>query len=237
MSMGAILGVAGCGGSTTTTPTPTPVGGIGLPTIPGLPVGGNPGSAPAASSLLSASDVQGISGDTNVAPVSGACTANSCVYADTSGTGGGGGGLDASATGAPEHAKTAAVHAAASARSPMPDLKIPTSTATFEPEMSITSSLLQPDNASSCASHPLTPTGSTLQSRAIIPRFRAACRDACGRSGKRVSTDPGDHPETCVHFQGNCQEIVSTAARYPVILRRSPLGSMTPQILAFCGKW
>src|SRR6185437_1631807 len=54
--------------------------------------------------------------------------------------GGGGGGLEASAAAAPAHSSTAAKHAAASARSPMPDLEIPTSTATFEPEMSITSS-------------------------------------------------------------------------------------------------
>src|SRR5690242_9886990 len=42
--------------------------------------------------------------------------------------GGGGGGLEASAAAAPAHRSTAARHAAASTRSPMPDLEIPTST-------------------------------------------------------------------------------------------------------------
>src|SRR5439155_6600053 len=68
--------------------------------------------------------------------------------------GGGGGGLEARAAPAPAHRNAAAMHAAGSARGPMPDLEIPTSTATFEPEMPITSSLPQPENASSCASHP-----------------------------------------------------------------------------------
>ncbi len=92
ISIGTIIGIAGCGGSTTTTPTPTALtgGGLTLPTIPGLGLG-NGGSAPAADSLLSASDVQGISGDTNVAPLGGACSASTCVYSDTTGSGGGGG--------------------------------------------------------------------------------------------------------------------------------------------------
>ena len=84
--------------------------------------------------------------------------------------GGGGGGLEASAAPTPAQSDAPARQAAANARSPMLDLEIPTSTATFEPEMSITSSLLQPENASSCASPPPEATGSTLQSGTIIPR-------------------------------------------------------------------
>jgi hypothetical protein len=49
--------------------------------------------------------------------------------------GGGGGGVDASAVTAPAHRNAATAHAAASARSPLADLTIPTSTASFEPEM------------------------------------------------------------------------------------------------------
>src|SRR5689334_5484175 len=49
--------------------------------------------------------------------------------------GGGGGGVDASAVTAPAPRNAAAAHAAASTRSPLADLTIPTSTASFEPEM------------------------------------------------------------------------------------------------------
>jgi hypothetical protein len=49
--------------------------------------------------------------------------------------GGGGGGLDASAAPAPAHRTATAAHAAASARIPLTDLTIPTSTASFQPEM------------------------------------------------------------------------------------------------------
>ena len=94
LSLGAIAGIAACGGSTTG-PTPTPSsGGLSLPNIPGLG-SGTTGSAPAANTLLTASEVQTISGDSNVAALSGTCTAISCIYSDTSAdtTGGGGGGV------------------------------------------------------------------------------------------------------------------------------------------------
>lgn len=72
-------------------PTPTSsTGGLTLPTIPGLGTGSS-GSAPAANTLLTASAVQNISGDSSVAALSGACSATTCIYSDTSGTGGGGG--------------------------------------------------------------------------------------------------------------------------------------------------
>ena len=90
VSVGAIVGIAGCGGSTTTsTPTPSS-GGLTLPGIPGLGTGSN-GSAPAATTLLTAAEVQSISGDPGVTALAGACTSTTCVYSDTSGTGGGGG--------------------------------------------------------------------------------------------------------------------------------------------------
>ena len=89
LSVGAIAGIAGCGGSSGSTPTPS-TGGLILPSIPGLTTNsGKP--APAVNTLLSASDVQSISGDASVAAVSGACTATTCIYSDTTGTGGGGG--------------------------------------------------------------------------------------------------------------------------------------------------
>jgi hypothetical protein len=92
MSIGAIVGIAGCGGSSTA-PTPTPsssTGGLTLPTIPGLG-NGTGASAPAAATLLTAADVQNISGDSSVAPLAGACSTTTCIYSDTTGTGGGGG--------------------------------------------------------------------------------------------------------------------------------------------------
>jgi hypothetical protein len=90
VAIGAIVGIAGCGGSTTTsTPTPSS-GGLTLPGIPGLG-NGSSGSAPAATTLLTAADVQNISGDPSVTALAGACTSTTCVYSDTTGTGGGGG--------------------------------------------------------------------------------------------------------------------------------------------------
>jgi hypothetical protein len=90
VSVGAIVGIASCGGSTTT-PTPTPSsGGLTIPGIPGLG-NGSSGSAPAASTLLTAAQVQSISGDSSVTALAGACTSTTCVYSDTTGTGGGGG--------------------------------------------------------------------------------------------------------------------------------------------------
>jgi hypothetical protein len=88
MALGAISGLAACGGSSAVTPTPSS-GGLTLPNIPGL---GNSsgGSAPAANTLLTASDVQNISGDSSVTALSGACSATTCIYSDTSGSGGGG---------------------------------------------------------------------------------------------------------------------------------------------------
>jgi hypothetical protein len=85
----AISGLTACGGSSAATPTPSS-GGLTLPNIPGL---GNSsgGSAPAANTLLTASDVQNISGDSSVTALSGACSATTCIYSDTGGTGGGGG--------------------------------------------------------------------------------------------------------------------------------------------------
>lgn len=93
ISIAAVAALAGCGGSSSTT-TPTPSTELTLPVIPGLPTlpgttGG--GSGAAANTLLSATDVATISGDPNVAEVSGTCSASTCVYADTASTGGGGG--------------------------------------------------------------------------------------------------------------------------------------------------
>ena len=92
LSIGAIIGIAGCGAANNaTTPTPTvSSGGLTLPTIPGLG-GGSTGSAPAANTLLTAADVQSISGDTGVAAVTGTCSGTTCIYSDTTGSGGGGG--------------------------------------------------------------------------------------------------------------------------------------------------
>jgi hypothetical protein len=95
ISIAAFAALAGCGGSSSST-TPTPSTGLTLPVIPGLPTlpgttGGGGGSGAAANTLLSASDVATISGDPSVVEVSGTCSATTCVYADTAGTGGGGG--------------------------------------------------------------------------------------------------------------------------------------------------
>lgn len=94
VSIGAIVAMAGCGGSSgTTTPTPTSSGGITIPgigNIGGGSTGGN-GATAAASTLLTASDVQTISGDPNVAALAGACSGTTCIYSDATGTGGGGG--------------------------------------------------------------------------------------------------------------------------------------------------
>jgi hypothetical protein len=91
ISIAALAALAGCGGSAGATPTPST--GLTIPGIPGLttPGSGSSGSSVAANTLLSASDVQTISGDPNVAAVSGTCSSTTCVYADTSSTGGGGG--------------------------------------------------------------------------------------------------------------------------------------------------
>jgi hypothetical protein len=89
ISVGAIVGIAGCGGSSAGS-TPTPSGGFSLPSIPGLGNGSGK-SAPAATSLLSATDVQNISGDSSVSALSGACSSTTCIYSDTTGSGGGGG--------------------------------------------------------------------------------------------------------------------------------------------------
>jgi hypothetical protein len=90
LSIGAIIGIAGCGATgNATTPTPTSSGGL-LPNIPGLS-GGSTGSAPAANTLLTAADVQSISGDAGVTALTSACSATTCIYSDTTGSGGGGG--------------------------------------------------------------------------------------------------------------------------------------------------
>ena len=90
-SVGAVLGIAGCGGSASiSTPTPTTGGGLTIPGIPGLGSGSSR-TAPAANTLLTAANVQSISGDPNVTALGGACAATTCVYSDTSGMGGGGG--------------------------------------------------------------------------------------------------------------------------------------------------
>ncbi|MFI5287502.1 MAG: hypothetical protein ACHQ4F_14430 [Candidatus Dormibacteria bacterium] len=87
LAAGATIGIGGCGGASSgATPTPS-AGGL---TIPGFG-GGTTGSAPAANTLLSAATVQTISGDSNVAAVAGTCSATTCIYADSTGSGGGGG--------------------------------------------------------------------------------------------------------------------------------------------------
>lgn len=92
ISIGVVAAIAGCGGSSAPTPTPTSTlpGGLTIPSLPGLGTGT---SGAGANTLLTATDVQTISGDPNVAAVSGTCTAQTCVYADTTSTGGGGGGV------------------------------------------------------------------------------------------------------------------------------------------------
>jgi hypothetical protein len=92
VSIGAIVCMAGCGGSSSPTPTPRSTG----ITIPGLgsvgtgSTGGN-GATVAAGTLLTASDVQTISGDPAVALLTGEGCLTTCIYSDTTGTGGGGG--------------------------------------------------------------------------------------------------------------------------------------------------
>ncbi|MFZ2035192.1 MAG: hypothetical protein WAW53_15685 [Candidatus Dormiibacterota bacterium] len=88
LSIAAIIGIAGCGAAST--PTPTASSGGLLPNIPGLG-GGSTGSAPAANTLLTAADVQSISGDAGVSALTSACSATTCIYSDTTGSGGGGG--------------------------------------------------------------------------------------------------------------------------------------------------
>jgi len=93
ISIAAVAGLAGCGGAGTTTPTPS---GLSIPGIPGLtvtPGSGSSGSSAGADTILSASDVQSISGDPAVAAVAGTCSATTCVYADTTTSSGGGGGI------------------------------------------------------------------------------------------------------------------------------------------------
>jgi hypothetical protein len=92
LSIGAIIGMAGCGGSSSST-TPTPSSSSGGISIPGIGnIGsGSSGSTAAAGTLLTASDVQNISGDPAVAALSGACSSTTCIYTDATGTGGGGG--------------------------------------------------------------------------------------------------------------------------------------------------
>ena len=93
VSFGALVAMAGCGGSTAPTTAPTSSGGITIPTLPGGSSGttGSSGSTAAANTLLTAQDVQTISGDPDVTALTGACSATTCLYTDTTGTGGGGG--------------------------------------------------------------------------------------------------------------------------------------------------
>jgi len=88
-SISAVALLAGCGSSSA--PTPTASGGLTLPSIPGLGSGttGNNGSSAGANTILSASDVQNISGDPNVTALS--CSAETCLYADNTNANGGGG--------------------------------------------------------------------------------------------------------------------------------------------------
>jgi hypothetical protein len=88
MVVGVVAAIAGCGSSYTPTPSSTPSGGLTIPSLPGLGTGT---SGAGANTLLNVTDVQSISGDPNVAAVSGTCSAQTCVYADTTSAGGGGG--------------------------------------------------------------------------------------------------------------------------------------------------
>lgn len=96
ISISAVAALAGCGSSSTSTsPTPSASGGFTIPSLPGLPtfpgsVSGG-GSGASAATLLSVTDVQTISGDPNVAAVGGTCSSVTCLYADTTTTGGSGG--------------------------------------------------------------------------------------------------------------------------------------------------
>jgi hypothetical protein len=95
VTVGAMIGMAGCGGSSsTTTPTPSSGGGITIPgigNVGGTGSNGSGGTATAAGTLLTAADVQNISGDPAVVALGGACTSTTCIYTDTTGTAGGGG--------------------------------------------------------------------------------------------------------------------------------------------------
>jgi hypothetical protein len=96
VTVGAMIGMAGCGGSSSsTTPTPSSSGGgitiPGLGNVGGTGSNGSGGTAAAAGTLLTAADVQNISGDPAVTSLGGACTSTTCIYADSTGSGGGGG--------------------------------------------------------------------------------------------------------------------------------------------------
>jgi hypothetical protein len=88
VSIGVVAAIAGCGSPSAVTATSTPSGGFTIPTLPGLGTGT---SGTGADTLLNVTDVQTISGDPNVAAVSGTCTPQTCIYADTTSAGGGGG--------------------------------------------------------------------------------------------------------------------------------------------------
>ena len=88
MAVSVAAAIAGCGSASAPTPTSTPSGGLTIPTLPGLGTGT---SGAGANTLLNVTDVQSISGDPNVTAVSGTCSAQTCVYADTTSAGGGGG--------------------------------------------------------------------------------------------------------------------------------------------------
>jgi hypothetical protein len=92
VTVGAMIGMAGCGGSSSSaTPTPKSSGGINIPGLGNIGGTGGSGTTSAAGTLLTAADVQNISGDPAVAALGGACSAPTCIYTDTTGSGGGGG--------------------------------------------------------------------------------------------------------------------------------------------------
>lgn len=91
ISIAAVAVLAGCGSSSSPTPTASS-GGLTLPSLPGLGSGtGGNNPAAAASAVVSAADMQNISGDPNVAAVAGTCSAVTCIYADPAGSSGNGG--------------------------------------------------------------------------------------------------------------------------------------------------
>lgn len=95
ISITAVAALAGCGSSSAgTSPSPSS-SGFTIPSLGGLPTlpGSGSGSGASAATLLSVTDVQTISGDPNVQPVSGTCSSVTCIYADTTTTTSGSGGV------------------------------------------------------------------------------------------------------------------------------------------------
>jgi hypothetical protein len=146
------------------------------------------------------------------------------------GGGGGGGGPSASAVAAPMPSRATTAHAAAAARSPPRILDLPTSTATFELEMPISTRLQQPENSSSCASRALdidwkhTPVG---RDTTALPRGVRVMCVTCVRVSRPVS-------QVCLQIPGNRQKQVPEFGQYSVTLR---LSAAQDSGMPFCARY